>query len=176
MVALSSSIEWWARTDPNRLAMVYQDRRVSYAELGDRVAAAAGFIASRGVRPGDVVALLMKNSAAFIELALAVSHAGAVLLPINYRLGADEVAYILGHAGAALLFCDEELRDAAGAARCVVVAEPAQADSRVLAQGCAPLREPHPSRPDDLYRLMYTSGTTDRPKGVIHTYANSAWR
>ena len=176
MVSLSASVAWWARTEPDRTALVYANQRVSYGDLQDRVEAAAGLLAAQGIRPGDVVALLMKNSAAFIELALAVSHAGAVLLPINYRLGADEVAYILGHAGAALLFCDEELRDAAGAARCVVVTEPAQADSRVLAQGGAPLREPHPSRPDDLYRLMYTSGTTDRPKGVIHTYANSAWR
>ena len=91
MVSLSASVAWWARTEPDRTALVYANQRVSYGDLQDRVEAAAGLLAAQGIRPGDVVALLMKNSAAFIELALAVSHAGAVLLPINYRLGADEV-------------------------------------------------------------------------------------
>lgn len=176
MVSLSASVAWWARTEPGRTALVYEEQRVGYGELQRRVEAAAGLLREQGVRPGEVVALLMKNSAAFIELALAVSHAGAVLLPINYRLGAEEVAYILDHAGAALLFCDEELQASAGAARRIVVSGAAQADSRALAGGCAPSTQPHACRPDDLYRLMYTSGTTDRPKGVMHTYTNAAWK
>jgi fatty-acyl-CoA synthase len=176
MVGLNASAAWWARTEPTREALVYRDQRISFGQLQERVERAAGLLAANGVRPGDVVALLMKNSAAFIELALAISHAGAVLLPINYRLGADEVAYILDHAGAALLFCDEELQASCGAARCIVVNGAAQDDSRVLAGDCAPMRAPHPGKPDDLYRLMYTSGTTDRPKGVIHSHANAAWK
>lgn len=176
MVSLSASVAWWARTEPGRTALVYQEQRIGYGELQRRVEAAAGLLRGQGVRPGEVVALLMKNSAAFVELALAISHAGAVLLPINYRLGAEEVAYILDHAGAVLLFCDEELQASAGAAPRIVVCGAAQTDSRVLGEGCAPSMQAHACRPDDLYRLMYTSGTTDRPKGVMHTYANAAWK
>jgi fatty-acyl-CoA synthase len=176
MVSLSASVAWWARTEPERTALVYEEQQVTFGDLQRRVEAVGGLLIAQGVRPGDVVALLMKNSAAFIELALAISHVGAVLLPINYRLGADEVGYILDHAGAVLLFCDEELETSAALARRVLVSSAAQADSSVLATGGVRLSRPHACQPDDLYRLMYTSGTTDRPKGVMHTYSNAAWK
>jgi fatty-acyl-CoA synthase len=177
MVSLSASVAWWARTEPQRTALVCGGQRVSYAQLQRRIAAASGLLAAHGLRPGEVVALLMKNSPAFIELALAASHAGAVLLPINYRLGADEVAYIVGHAGAKLLFVDAEFQSAAsGCAAAIVLDAQAQADSSLLCAGIAPNDQAHTGRPDDLYRLMYTSGTTDRPKGVMHSHANVAWK
>lgn len=177
MVSLSTSVAWWARTEPQRTALIYEGRHLSYTELHGRVAAVAGLLDAHGVRPGDVVALLMKNSAAFVELALAVSHVGAVLLPVNYRLGADEVGYIAQHAGASLLFVDEELRASAGGCdRIITLDTAAQADSSHLAAGMAPRVRGHASKPDDLFRLMYTSGTTDRPKGVTHSYENYAWK
>jgi len=177
MVSLSASVAWWARTAPQRTALLYGTQRVAYGELMRRAAAGAGLLAARGIRPGDVVALLMKNSAAYVELALAVSHAGAVLLPINYRLAADEVHYIAGHAGAKLVFVDDELQaSAAGIGQRIVLDAAAQADSSRLAAGCTPCEAPHASRPGDLFRLMYTSGTTDRPKGVMHSYENVAWK
>lgn len=177
MVSLSASVAWWARTAPQRTALLYGTQRVAYGELMRRAAAGAGLLAARGIRPGDVVALLMKNSAAYVELALAVSHAGAVLLPINYRLAADEVHYIAGHAGAKLVFVDDELQAAAaGIEHRIVLDAAAQADSSRLAAGCTPCEAPHDSRPGDLFRLMYTSGTTDRPKGVMHSYENVAWK
>lgn len=177
MVSLSTSVAWWARAEPQRTALIYQGRHLSYAALHRRVAAVAGLLDAYGVQPGDVVALLMKNSAAFVELALAVSHVGAVLLPVNYRLGADEVGYIAWHAGACVMFVDEELRaSAGGCGRIVTLDAAAQADSSVLAEGVVPREHGHASRPDDLFRLMYTSGTTDRPKGVTHSYENYAWK
>jgi len=132
-------------------------------------------LAARGTVKGDVVAVLMKNSAAFIEIALAASHAGAVLLPINFRLAAEEVEYILGHAGAKLLFVDEELVSSAGGFEPRVVVD-ARAQKGMLAQGSAPLERAAALASTDLFRLMYTSGTTDRPKGVIHTYNNYYWK
>jgi fatty-acyl-CoA synthase len=177
MVSLSASVAWWARTEPQRTALLYGTQRIDYGELLRRAQAGAGLLAARGVQPGDVVALLMKNSAAFVELALAVSHAGAVLLPINYRLGADEVRYIVEHAGAKLMFVDEELRaSTAGCENLIVLDAAAQADSSHLGAACALRVAAHASRPGDLFRLMYTSGTTDRPKGVMHSYENYAWK
>lgn len=178
MASIAASVAWWARTEPGRTALVYQDQSITYAELQRRIEAAAGLICAQGVQPGQVVALLMKNSAAFLELALAVIHAGAVLLPINYRLGAEEVAYILDHAGARLLFVDEELMSSTTGCSvpCVVLDSPAQADSRRLVGDAQPQSHAHQVGPADLYRLMYTSGTTDRPKGVMHTHANAMWK
>ena len=178
MVSITASVAWWARTEPQRLALTYGGQRISYAGLQQRVLSAATFLASRGIGAGDVVALLMKNSAAFLELSLAASHLGAVVLPINYRLGRDEVDYIVGNAEAKLLCADEELAKAAPE-RCPIawIDAQAQADSRTLA-GDGEIAAPtaHAVAPADLYRLMYTSGTTDRPKGVMHSYANMAWK
>lgn len=177
MAALSASVAYHARVTPHRDALLYGGQRQTYAQLRARVEITAGLLQARGIRPGQIIALLMKNSAAFIELSLAISHVGAVLLPINYRLGAEEVVYILQHAEAALLFVDEELREAAGGfAGIVEVSEETQSDSTLLARGVEPCRAPHTSRPGDLFRLMYTSGTTDRPKGVMHSYENYHWK
>ena len=83
MVSVSASVAWWARTEPERLALVYGAQRVTYAELQGRVERAASMLQARGIKAGDVVALLMKNSAAFLELSLAISQMGAVFLPVN---------------------------------------------------------------------------------------------
>ncbi|MDP1692023.1 MAG: AMP-binding protein [Burkholderiaceae bacterium] len=177
MVNLSAAVLRWARAEPQRPALIYRDQRLGYGELAARVAGSAGSLRTRGIAEGDIVALLMKNSAAFIELSLAVSHLGAVLLPINYRLGSDEVEYIVGHAGVKLLLVDEELRALAGGfGNVAVVGEAAQSDSRRIGPEAEPVWAPQVRRPEDLFRLMYTSGTTDRPKGVIHTYANYHWK
>ena len=95
------------------MALLNGDDRICYRELRHRIETTAGWLAELGIGPADVVALLMKNSPAFLELAMATSHLGAVSLPIKDRLAADEVGYILEDAGARLLLCDEELCAAA---------------------------------------------------------------
>ncbi len=177
MVALSAAVGHHARVNSQRLALIYDRERVSYGALVERLQAAAGLLSARGIVKGDVVAVLMKNSAAFIELALAASHIGAVLLPINFRLAAEEVEYILEHAGAKLLFVDEELLASAGSfVAKISVDVAAQSDSRLLAGEARPVTHGAALVPGDLFRLMYTSGTTDRPKGVIHSYENYYWK
>ena len=112
----------------------------------------------------------MKNSAGFLELAFAVSHLGAVFLPINFRLAADEVEYITGNAEAKLCIRGCGIRGR----RCKSpvdnsLDDAAQADTTTIS-GDYPPAAMHVRKPDELFRLMYTSGTTDRPKGVMHTY------
>ena len=176
MINLSSFIAFHARRTPDRCALKYRGEDVSYAEFDARIRRVGGWLASRGIGPGDVVAVLMKNSTAFLELVFATSHIGAVFLPINYRLSADEVGYIVGNSGARILIADEELAGiAAGGAPVVLLDEAAQSDATRLAPDIAPAPM-HVRQPRDLMRLMYTSGTTDRPKGVMLTYENIYWK
>ena len=108
MVNLSSFIRFHAARSPERIAVVFMDQRITYAELSRRIERTAGYLAAQGIGPDDVVAVMMKNSAAFLELAFAASHLGAVFLPINFRLAADEVEYIAANAGAKLVLADAE--------------------------------------------------------------------
>src|SRR5215216_3418711 len=172
MINLSSFIAFHARRTPDRCALKYRGEDASYAKFDARIRRVGGWLASRGIGPGDVVAVLMKNSTAFLELVFATSHIGAVFLPINYRLSADEVDYIVGNSGARILIADEEFASvAAGGAPVVLLDEAAQSGAARLAPDVAavPMLV---RKPRDLMRLMYTSGTTDRPKGVMLTYEN----
>ena len=176
MINLSAFIAFHARRTPARSALKYRGEDISYAAFDYRIRRVAGWLVSRGIGANHVVAVLMKNSAAFLELVFAASHIGAVFLPINYRLSADEVGYIVGNSGARLLVADEELAAiAAGDAPVVLLEEHAQASVTHLAPDIAPA-EMHLRKPQDLMRLMYTSGTTDRPKGVMLSYENMYWK
>ncbi len=176
MVNLSSFIRFHAQRTPDKTALAYRDQRISYAELLRRIERLGGWLVRQDVGPGDVVAVLMKNSAAFLEIAFATSHVGAVLLPVNYRLSAEEASYIVRDAGTRLLLVDDDLLSrAGGAGRIVAVNGQAQEDTRWLTGDCAPVPAAA-RRPEDLMRLMYTSGTTARPKGVMHSYENFYWK
>jgi fatty-acyl-CoA synthase len=175
MINLSSFIAFHARRTPARCALTYRGEDISYAAFDHRIRRVAGWLSSRGIGADDVVAVLMKNSAAFLELTFAVSHIGAVFLPINYRLSRDEVGYIVANSGARLLVADEELAAAALSETTVLLDEAAQASATQLDPDVAPAPM-HPRQPQDLMRLMYTSGTTDRPKGVMLTYENMYWK
>ena len=175
MINLSSFIAFHARQTPARCALKYRGQEISYAAFNGRVRTVGGWMASRGIGPDDVVAVLMKNSPAFLDIAFATSHIGAIFLPINYRLAADEIAYIVENSGARILIADQELGiSAAGPAPLVLVDEDAQADATRL--GDAEPVPPAHRLPSDLMRLMYTSGTTDRPKGVMLSYENFYWK
>lgn len=176
MINLSSFIAFHARRTPDRTALKYRGEAISYAAFDLRIRKVGGWLAARGIDRGDVVAVLMKNSAAFLELVFATSHIGAVFLPINYRLSADEVGYIVGNSGARILIADDELASIAASGEHVVLLDEAgQASITSLASDAAAIPM-QPVQPDELMRLMYTSGTTDRPKGVMLTYENLYWK
>ncbi len=178
MQNLTSHLEFHARTRPDAEALVYLDERINFAELYRRVLTTAKGLAEQGVGPDSIVAIGMKNSAAFIELLYAISHIGGVALPVNYRLSAEEVAYIIGHSGASLFLVDEELMDLTAEVSIPVLTlgTAAQADSRALFPGVEGSAPAHLRQGSDLLRLMYTSGTTDRPKGVTISYDNAYWK
>jgi len=173
MVNLTAFVAHHARTMPERVAIWYDDEPISWRAFHVRILRAAGLLSASGIGQGDVVALRMKNSPAFLDLLFAASHLGAVLLPTNYRLAAEEVTYIVEHGGAKLFVVDEELDDVgAPCERIRVVTEVEQRGGFAAAAAVEGVR----CMPGDLCRLMYTSGTTDRPKGVMIRYENFWWK
>ncbi len=174
-----------ART-PDKAITVFEGERTTYGEMAVRVAALAGGLSRRGVGRGDVVALLSYNCPEFLETIFAANYLGAIAMPINWRLAAPEVRYILEHSGARALVCDEALVDVADEATrgmedtllraCIAPTAPGGWTSLAELRATPGDAPPVPAAADDIHRLMYTSGTTGRPKGVMLTHANLAWK
>ncbi|MGC2228985.1 MAG: AMP-binding protein, partial [Candidatus Sulfotelmatobacter sp.] len=93
---------------PNKTAVICQDERFTYSQFADRVARLAGALRASGVRAGDRVAFLSMNCHRLLEAYFGVLDAGAVLLPLNYRLASHELAYILNDSGATKLFLAQD--------------------------------------------------------------------
>lgn len=142
----------------------------SYGELGRRVRAWQAGLDRLGVGEGERVAVVSPNSARMLELLFAVPASGRILVPVNYRLGPDEVDYILTQSGASVLITDPDLDvPATGVAHRFVLGD--QTESELMRFDT----EPRPwSAPDEdaTATINYTSGTTARPKGVQLTHRN----
>ena len=162
-----------ARVHPERPAVLRGERLVwRHRELADRVARLAGHLRALGLAPGDRVALLMKNDVAYLESLYAVWWAGLAAVPINAKLHADEVGYILDNAEASALIASEDLADAVAPLATRLSATLVPGSARYDAAVAAPPIDAAPCAPTDLAWLFYTSGTTGRPKGVMLSHRN----
>ena len=176
-----------AHRNPHRTALVDGDggARTTYRELDDRVMRVAAALRAAGVGRGDRVALLSTNHPDMLVVIFAVAAAGGVCVPANFRLTAEELAFVFDDAGASLLVVSADLagtgHDVAGRVaaigRTVVLGgDPGAPDSLdTFVTGVAPLTRPEPATADDLALIMYTSGTTGRPKGAMLTHGNITW-
>ncbi|SDC57379.1 fatty-acyl-CoA synthase [Geodermatophilus telluris] len=166
----------WARRTPDAWALRFEGGGRTYAEVDERVTRLARVLADRGVGTGDRVAVLGLNSMEVWEAYLAGVRLGAVVVPVNFRLVADEVAYVLADSGATALVVDAALAEVAAKAR-----EQAPDLRTVLTVGgdleealAAASPEPLDVEVDENSPafIMYTSGTTGRPKGAVLTHHN----
>ncbi|GAA2786847.1 long-chain fatty acid--CoA ligase [Saccharopolyspora taberi] len=171
-----------ARMTPHRTAFVSGGKSLTYAEFADRTTRLAAQLRSAGVEPGARVAYLGPNHLAFVETMFAVHQLGGIFVPLNFRLAAREIAYMLDDSGpVALIYAPEcagvvrELGERGE--RLVALADPAPGEldyERWLADGStAPIDVP--VRLDDTALILYTSGTTGRPKGAMLTHGNLVW-
>ncbi|PLA45398.1 long-chain-fatty-acid--CoA ligase [Micrococcus luteus] len=161
---------------PDAVALRIGEARMTYRELDQVTAATAGWLRHRGVGPGDRVAVLLPNVPAFVVVYEALMRLGAVMVPLNPLFTARELGYFLEDSGARMLWAmpgQPAVDEAAGNVDVEVVTLDLEAVGReCAAEGIAPVTEITPRGPDDDAVLLYTSGTTGRPKGARLTHTN----
>jgi fatty-acyl-CoA synthase len=161
---------------PDRVAVAHGERRITYGRLAERAWRLAGALRAAGLEPGDRVAYLCPNTPAMLEGAFGVPAAGGILVPINTRLTAGEVEYILDHSGARTAVVDHELAHLVADVPGVEVIVDEDADDGAnpyeafLRSGSGSPEPPAPAEEELVISINYTSGTTGRPKGVMVTH------
>jgi fatty-acyl-CoA synthase len=167
-----------ARKTPDRIAVVHNGRQWAYRDLHDRVLRLASVLRRHGVHRGDRVAYLGPNHPAYLETLFATGVSGAVFVPLNMRLAAPEIAYNLSDSGAAVLIHAPEQADVVDRIRDEIpvrhhIALATDYEQLIATSAADPVDEPVDL--DDVCLIMYTSGTTGRPKGVVLTHGNITW-
>ena len=175
-ITLSDVLRRHARIRPTKVAFIDPHRRCTFSEMDERVTRLANALSARGIDRGDRVAVLGYNSIELVESWLAALRLGAIAVPLNFRMVADEIAYVLADSGAAAAVVDIALAPALGEALAkapsvdtvitiggdmddvIAAADPVVIDVKVEDEASA--------------FIMYTSGTTGFPKGAVLTHRN----
>ena len=174
-------VEFHAATNPNKRAMydLASGRDYSYAQMHERVAKCAGMLREKGVKPGDRVAFLCLNTTDVMELIFGCWRVGAVCLALNFRLTPPELAYILNDSDATMVLVDAPFAPVVDAAKGLTSVETwmmtdgvgGATEYETSLEAATPIYDFHPQSLEDQCLLMYSSGTTGAPKGVIITHA-----
>ncbi len=170
---------------PNKLALKDKRRQLTFKELNERTNKLANGILKKGIKKGDKVAILSNNSIEFMEIYAAAAKGGFIIVPLNFRLHPDEISFIINNSDAKWLFVESRFREATekiwqrakelgfeNVDRILIADEPAKGwkyyeDIVAMGENTYPNVE---VKPEDTWVILYTSGTTGRPKGVIRSH------
>lgn len=180
MTTIGKLLDWSTRNYPNKAAIIYREKNQNwtYEELNKKVNSFANALTNLGIKKGDVVSTFMYNSSEFVVTQFASAKIGAIFNPINYRLTATELQYILNDANSKVLVYDDECFEVVKSAKKLglnvkhYIDVDNEANNEhyfydLLEKNAPPSVE---ITEDDMYILMYTSGTTGNPKGVLHRH------
>jgi carnitine-CoA ligase len=178
--SLPSLLQARAGASPDAPFVTFVGETVTYAQMLARSHAAADALAAVGLRRGDRLALMLPNCLEFLDLWFASALLGAVLVPINTALQGDGLRYLIEHSGAKILVVDAPLAETVAAAieggsskARIFLHDPARGGDDVLQTllgGAHPPASPASPAPEDLASILYTSGTTGLPKGVMNCH------
>ncbi|MEM7358436.1 MAG: long-chain fatty acid--CoA ligase [Pseudomonadota bacterium] len=173
-----------AEANPERTALIFEEQKLTYEEFADRVRRQATLLRENGVCVGDRVGFLGFNQPAFLETIYAANAIGAIFVPLNFRLTAEELSFIINDAGVHSLVCDDPLREVIEPVRdrlCCRHYYSAESDADNwkslldLRSAAEPLKDIVSVDQHDVSVIMYTSGTTGLPKGAMLTHGNLMW-
>jgi acyl-CoA synthetase (AMP-forming)/AMP-acid ligase II len=170
---------------PNRTAILFEDKRFTYQEFNGRVNQLAHSLLTMGLKKGEKVAALLSNSNHFVEAYFATAKVGGVFTPVNFRFAPEEARYILNHSDARFFVFGEEFSDLVKTIRSnlthirnfISVGAPVT-DTHDYERVLEKSKNTEPTvrlSEKDVCQLMYTSGTTGRPKGALITHGNILW-
>ena len=170
-----------AAASPNSVALMIDDRAWTFSRLDVLVDGLCGYLTRRGIERGEHVALMMPNSLAAVACIYASARLGAVLVPLNGRLTAAELNWQIDQADCSHLLCldtSEALAKTSIAGQVHLHVLPANADeveALLLASSIESFPSPQSHDPSAIQAIVFTSGTTGRPKGAMITYTNHFW-
>ena len=186
LLSVSDAIAAHARLQPRNLGARDSKRSLTFAAWEERASRLANGLLGLGLHKGDRVALLAYNCVEWMEIYVAIARAGLVAVPINFRLMAPEIAYIVSHSEARAMIVQDDLRDRVESIQGELSLSPRNlihfgGDTPAGWQGYEALIEASAAtppkvtvKPEDPFALMYTSGTTGRPKGAVRNHEGNA--
>ncbi len=173
-----------AHRTPAKVAFADEYRQVTYSELQERICHFAGWLQAQGIRTGEKVAFILRNGVPFVETFYAVTLSGGVGVPINFRLNAQEVEYIINQSDSKILIIDAEYVEMVQSIRnriqnvehIIVVGMDSEQNDMVpyelVFSNSNMYVPPEQTSDEDDCVIIYTSGTTGRPKGAVLTHKN----
>ncbi|EMR07705.1 Long-chain-fatty-acid--CoA ligase [Bhargavaea cecembensis DSE10] len=165
----------YGKSQPDKMYTSFQGKQWTYGEFREKAERVAAYFQQQGYRPGDVIALLAGNSDSFVAAYFGVQLGGFILMPVNTKLTAREIGYIFEHSEAKSLIVDEALRktaDDTGVSFREVLEIGGSGEFDAILEDPALVPGPAELKSDDTAVIMYTSGTTGKPKGVMLTHRN----